>query len=244
MVGTYPIVVNVNAVDKDNYDITVVNGTYTVKTNVTVTTDDNGEKVVEANKKIDDEAAKSEEGVSSKNAIQNVLSASADASAATLKVEIGEKAAVTFDKAALQKLAENADVKISYSETKAEDITDKDLKGAALVIEISLSGASFEGGKALVTATFENKAPGGKKAVVYYVDANGKKTDMKAVFADGTVSFETTHFSTYVVEYVLTGGAIAGIVIGSVVGAAGIAVGVFFLLKKKNAKKGGEKAAE
>lgn len=243
-VGTYPIVVNVNGVDKDNYDITVVNGTYTVKTNVTVTTDDNGEKVVEANKKIDDEAAKSEEGVSIKNAIQNVLSASADASAATLKVEIGEKAAVTFDKAALQKLAENADVKISYSETKAEDITDKDLKGAALVIEISLSGASFEGGKALVTATFENKAPGGKKAVVYYVDANGKKTDMKAVFADGTVSFETTHFSTYVVEYVLTGGAIAGIVIGSVVGAAGIAVGAFFLLKKKNAKKGGEKAAE
>ena len=242
--GAYPIVVALTGADKDNYDLTIVNGVYTVKTNVIVDTDDNGEKIVESNKKIDDEAAKSEEGVSIKNAIQNVLSASADASEAKLKVEIGEKAAVTFDKAALQKLAENGDVKISYSETKAEDITDKDLKGAALVIEISLSGASFEGGKATIVAAFENKAPGGKKAVVYYVDANGKKTDMKAVFADGTVSFETTHFSTYVVEYVLTGGAIAGIVIGSVVGAAGIAVGVFFLLKKKNAKKGGEKVAE
>ena len=244
--GAYPIVVTVAGADKDNYDLTIVNGTYTVKTNVIVDTDDNGEKIVESNKKIDDEAAKSEEGVSIKNAIQNILSASADASEAKLKVEIGEKAAVTFDKAALRKLAENGDVKISYSETKAEDITDKDLKGAALVIEISLSGASFEGGKATIVAAFENKAPGGKKAVVYYVDANGKKTDMKAVFADGTVSFETTHFSTYVVEYVLTGGAIAGIVIGCVAGAAAIAVGVFFFLKKRKAKNSGaeQKVAE
>ena len=242
-VGTYPI--TLTSTNNPNYVVTLVNGTYTIKAKAAkVETNAAGEKVVENTEKISEEAAKSSEGVNITNMIQNVINAAADAPVVTLEFAIGEDATVAFDKAALMKLAENGNVKITYTETKAADVdtSKKEFKNAQLVIEISLSGASFEGGKATISTAFENKAPGGKKAVLYYVDENGKKTDMKATFADGTVTFETGHFSTYIVEYKLTGGAIAGIVIACVVAAAGIAVGVFFLLKKKGAKK--EAAAE
>ena len=242
-VGTYPI--TLTSTNNPNYVVTLVNGTYTIKAKAAkVETNAAGEKVVENTEKISEEAAKSSEGVNITNMIQNVINAAADAPVVTLEFAIGEDATVAFDKAALVKLAQNGDVKITYTETKAEDIDTgkKEFKNAQLVIEISLAGASFDGGKATISTAFENKAPGGKKAVLYFVDENGKKTDMKATFADGTVTFETGHFSTYIVEYKLTGGAIAGIVIACVVAAAGIAVGVFFLLKKKGAKK--EAAAE
>jgi len=241
-IGTYPI--TVVSANNANYVLTTENATYTVKAKAgKVETNEAGEKVVEQKETISEEAAKSEAGVSIKNMIQNVIAAAADAPVATLEIEIGTTATVTFDKAALQKLATAEDVKIVYTETKKADIdaAKKELKNAEFVIEVTLKGATFDGGKAVITASFENKAPGGKKAVVYYVDENGKKTDMNAVFENGTLSFETTHFSTYVVEYVLTGGSIAGIVIGCVVGVAAIAVAVFFLLKKK---KGGDNKAD
>ena len=110
------------------------------------------------------------------------------------------------------------------------------IEGAQLAIEVTLSGATFAMGKATVSAPFTTAVPEGIVAKVYYVNGN-EKTDMNAVFADGKVTFETTHFSDYIVVFEesrgLSGGAIAGIVIGCVVALAGIAVGVFFLLKKK-----------
>ena len=71
---------------------------------------------------------------------------------------------------------------------------------------------------------------------------------MKACFKDGKVTFTTTHFSTYAVEYVadesgLGGGAIAGIVIGCIAGVA-LACGAWFFLKKKKAAKNGEPEAK
>ena len=70
------------------------------------------------------------------------------------------------------------------------------------------------------------------------MDADGNKTDMNATFEDGVLTFETGHFSTYVVEYVLTGGSVSGIVIGCTVGAAGIAFCLwFFLSRRKGARR-------
>ena len=221
-VGAYPITFTLLA-DGANYDVTFVPATYTVKAKAGKT------------ERIEKDVVESE-GASIKGAIRNAILAEGEE---PLAIEIGEDVTIVFDKAALTELAKADDVKITYSETRAADVdkSDKALKNAELVIEISLGNATFAGGTATVTTAFENKAPMGKKAVVYYVDTNGKKTKVNAQFKNGTVSFETEHFSTYVVEYVLTGGSVAGIVIACVVGAAGIAVGVFFLLKKKKEQK-------
>ena len=78
---------------------------------------------------------------------------------------------------------------------------------------------------------------------------------MNATYSDSKITFETTHFSKYVIAFEqpepeiepqpntpevqpsdkkpLSSGAIAGIVIACVVVLAGVGVGVFFLLKKK-----------
>ncbi len=217
VVGAYPITFTLLA-DGANYVVEFIPATYTVKAKAGKT------------EKIEKDAAEGD-GVNIKGAIRNAVLSSSDK---PLSIAIGEVATVVFDKAALTELAKADDVKITYTETREGiDRGNKAFKNAQLVIEISLGDATFAGGTATVTTAFENKAPAGKKAVVYYVDVSGKKTKVNATFSGGTVSFETGHFSTYVVEYVLTGGAVAGIVIACVVGAAGIAVGVLFLLKKK-----------
>ena len=236
-IGTYPI--TLTSTNNPNYILTLVPGTYTVKSTAKVTEGDDGAKVVEKTEKISEEKAKAEEGVNITNMIQNVNAAAGDAEEATLTLEIGEGTAIAFNKEAIAELSKASDVKIIYIETEEANIdkNNKSLKKAQFMIEVSLGGATFEGGKATITTAFENKAPGGKKAVVYYVDENGKKTNMKGTFKDGTLTFTTGHFSTYVVEYVLNGGAIAGIVIACVVVAALIVLLILFLLKKRNGGK-------
>ena len=76
---------------------------------------------------------------------------------------------------------------------------------------------------------------------VVYIDDNGNFEECATTInEDGTITFETDHFSKYAVIGVnngLSGGAIAGIVIGSVAGAILLAVGGFaifwFVIKKK-----------
>ena len=238
--GVYPIQVNLTG--NGNYYVTAINGTYTVTTDVTIGTGEDGTKIVEGKGSLDKDAVKEGDGVSIKKLIKKVIDAAAEAPVASLSIEIGDGAIVTFNKSALTELAKADEVKITYVETLADDIDKsiKSIKNAELVIEISLGDATFTGGTATISTAFDNKAPKGKKAVVYYVDENGKKTDMKATFKDGTVTFSTGHFSTYAVEYVLSGGAIAGIVIGCVVGAAAIGFCVYFFLFRKKGKKTAE----
>ena len=257
--------ITVTVAGNDNYDVTVTNATYTVNAKITPakpaeegqepSTEETTTQVEPISAEEIAEKTESGEGVSIKDQLDNVkavIDAVPESKVESITFQLGAAdeesetpvPTITFSLEAIKQLTENEDVKITYKETKAADVdkTDKALKNAVLVIEISLGGAKFDNGTATISTAFENKAPNGKKAVVYFVDDNGKKTDMKATFADGKVTFETTHFSTYVVEYVevesgLSGGAIAGIVIGCVVGVAAIAVGVFFFLKKKGGKK-------
>jgi hypothetical protein len=60
----------------------------------------------------------------------------------------------------------------------------------------------FKGGKATIAIPFtpeEGKAAEDHK--VYFVDDNGEMTLMPAVYVDGHMVFETTHFSDYVIVY-------------------------------------------
>ena len=67
-------------------------------------------------------------------------------------------------------------------------------------MEITLDGATFRNGKVTITLPFDIPIPKDKVAKLYYVN-NNRRTDMHAVFADGFVTFETNHFSTYVVVF-------------------------------------------
>ena len=60
--------------------------------------------------------------------------------------------------------------------------------------------SDFGGGKVTVSVPFA--IPTGKKAadfVVAYVADNGKVTEMPTTYKDGVISFETTHFSDYII---------------------------------------------
>jgi hypothetical protein len=60
--------------------------------------------------------------------------------------------------------------------------------------------SDFGGGKVTVSMPFA--IPTGKKAadfVVAYVADNGKVTEMPTTYKDGVISFETTHFSDYII---------------------------------------------
>jgi hypothetical protein len=60
--------------------------------------------------------------------------------------------------------------------------------------------SEFDGGKVTVTVPFE--VPAGKTGdqfYVAYIAADGTMTVMPTVYADGKLSFETTHFSDYAI---------------------------------------------
>ena len=242
----------------DEADITYVGnkqtkvGTYTITVSVAETKNFNAEsktlevKVLEAEpikgadgkeefyKDIEPEAAAST-GVDINAIIANAAKAG-DNAGLTLKVGEGAtQSTIVLDAAAINALS-GKDVKLTY-EVKEGEAAAAAVKGAELVLEISLSGMTE--GNATITVPFENKAPGGKVAKIFFVDENGKKTDMKGVFENGTVTFTTDHNSTYMVAYVLSTGTIIGIIVGAVVAVAVVVVLVIVLGKKK---KGGAPA--
>ena len=141
---------------------------------------------------------------------------------------------IIFDSSAVEALG-NANVTIS-AKVSTKNLT---VENAELVLEVTVSGATFENGKATVAIPFDKEAPQGKVGKVYYIDEQGNKTDMNATFENGKVVFTTNHFSTYAVMFEdvpatgLSGGAIAGIVIGSLFGLLLISCAVLFVLIKK-----------
>ncbi|MBQ3754841.1 MAG: hypothetical protein II867_01600, partial [Clostridia bacterium] len=156
-------------------------------------------------------------------------SAKADTTAKDVKLEVGE-VTIVFNGTALDAIGGND---VALKVVVGEEA------GAEMVLNITLNGATFAEGKATVSVPYANSVPSGKVVKVYFVDADGSKTDMNATLVEGVLSFDTNHFSKYIVAVEeapkggLSGGAIAGIVIAVVVVVAGAAVGVFFFLKKK-----------
>ena len=141
---------------------------------------------------------------------------------------------IVFDSNAVKAIGD-ANVTLS-----AKVVTENvEVENAELVLEVTLEGATFEGGEAKVSIPFEKEVPTGKVAKVYYIADDGTRTDMNATLLDGKIVFTTNHFSTYAVMFEdvpatgLSGWAIAGIVIGSVVLLLIIACAVLVILNKK-----------
>ncbi|MCQ2413880.1 MAG: hypothetical protein MJ082_03670, partial [Clostridia bacterium] len=123
--------------------------------------------------------------------------ASAKTAGDAVKVNAGT-VSVTFDAAAVNAIA-GAEAALKV-ETTAENAAAK-VPDAKLVIEITLDGATFQGGSATVKLPFTQTVPEGKVAKVYYVDGEGNKTDMNAALENGEIVFTTNHFSTYAVLF-------------------------------------------
>ena len=120
---------------------------------------------------------------------------------------------VTFDKAAVSAInTQSGDNAIKLVAKKVEktalnapqkEMLEKTAVHQVLTLEANAGQtkiSDFGGGKVTVSVPFA--IPTGKKAadfVVAYVADNGKVTEMPTTCADGFISFDTYHFSTYVV---------------------------------------------
>ena len=213
--------------DYDNYNaIADMTATITV-TEAAPTQNEDGSKTYE--KEVDQKQAASE-GVDMTAIFDDA--AKDDRTEKEVKLSVGTTE-IVFDAAAIAAIA-GKDVKLQVNVIMPDENDAEE--NAEMTLDITLTGATFEQGKVTVTAAFDKAAPKGMVSKVYYVDADGNRTDMNATFSDGKVVFETNHFSRYIVVFEkagLSGGAVAGIVIACLVFAALVAVGVIFLLRKK-----------
>lgn len=103
-------------------------------------------------------------------------------------------AAVTLVAKEVEKTTLNAPQKEALEKTKIHQVLSLEAKAGATKI------SDFGGGKVTVSVPFA--IPAGKKAAdfaVAYVADNGKVTAMPTTYQDGAISFETTHFSSYII---------------------------------------------
>ena len=155
-------------------------------------------------------------------------------------------ATITFDLDAVNAIGTANSV--DFRMTTSDDVTDVDVAGAVKTINITVGG--FTAGTAKVEIPFTTEVANGKVAKVYYVNG-GTKTDMNATLENGKITFETTHFSEYVIAIEdetttpetpaktgLGAGAIVGIIIAvlAVLGGGAFCVYWFVIRKKKLAK--------
>lgn len=127
---------------------------------------------------------------------------------AELSVTVETNFAVTFNASAIDTVAQmnNALLKIGIGDDakKAEVKQEANLVTVKAVIDISLgsSSVSFGDGKVTITYPVDATDLGARQTVVvYYVDDYGNKAVMVTTYENGVVSFETNHFSTYVIAY-------------------------------------------
>ena len=142
---------------------------------------------------------------------------------------------IAFDNAAVNAIGGN---EVSLQATVKENVAE--IADAALVIEVTLSGATFSDGKAKVTVPFSQSVPEGKTLKVYFINGD-QRQDMNATLVDGNVVFETNHFSTYAIVFENTPSSNDGngggfpIWIVAVIAVVAIAVvgGAFFFMQQK-----------
>ena len=107
---------------------------------------------------------------------------------------------LTIDADTANKLDTNTPITLlilTGKEYASGNVDKANLANQKLVLEISLEGQALNGkAKIKVPVNFEVKE--NEEVHVYYVDQNGNTEDMHATYSNGIVSFETTHFSTYV----------------------------------------------
>ena len=227
--GEYDI--TVVSAGNSNYTLTAVNGKY-VLTEAPAVINEEGE--TEFVKVISEEAAKTE-GADLTDIFNNAKAAEGENKIVTATIGDTE---IVFDQAAIEKIAgKDANLKLVVSSENLEESVE-------LELNVTLTGASFKGGKATVTTKLNKAIPAGMVGKVYYVAADGVRTDMKATFADGKVSFDTDHFSRYIVvfEKVATdseskGGLSTGVLIATAAGAVVILIIIVIIIASASKKK-------
>jgi len=237
--GSYTVIVKV--AEGTNYLAAETTVVITVKETAPITNEETGTST--HSKIISVENA--QEGASMTEIFKN---AQADESESKEISATIDAANIVFNEAAIEEISTADEVKLKFNVVYVEDSEDIEiaaLQGAEVIIKVSLSeGITFESGKATITIDLKKEVPDKKIVKVYYVDADGSRTDMNATFADGKVTFETNHFSDYIVVFEkkgLSGGAIAGIVIGSIFGLLIVAFIILFILYKRDNGKDDDK---
>ena len=166
-----------------------------------VVTEDSGNKSF--TRDVDAKAA--EEDINVKQTFK--VAANDEAKNKELTIKAGD-VTVSFDANAINEIGNKATtftVKLTYLK-----------QGPEAKVDVSLNGVKFDTGISTVSFKYQKSIPVGMQAVVRYVDAEGNKTTMKTWMENGVISFETNHFSTFIVEYELSAGAIALIIVGSI----------------------------
>ena len=169
------------------------------------------------------------------------LFAQAKAEAGSVEVKKDELT-ISFNNDAVNAIGD-ANVKIS-AKVSTENLK---VENAQMVLDVTLTGATFEKGKAIVNIPFNKEVPAGKVAKVYYIADDGTRTDMNATFENGKATFVTNHFSTYAIifEDVVTTGmpgwGIALIIIGAIILTCGICYLLLFFVFNKWAEIDGKK---
>lgn len=99
---------------------------------------------------------------------------------------------IEFGNSAIKQLATQNDVLLKV--TKGNNA---DYENCIDSFIITLNGKQFNSGEVKVSFEVENANKG--KLKVYYINENNERVDMNAVYSGNTVSFNTNHFSTYIV---------------------------------------------
>jgi|GEM_PF-5078970 len=161
-----------------------------------------------------------------------------------IKVIFSSGVTVELNSAAASSFAsENAKLGV-YKVTKADDATGDIVKagfkiGNCDVYEIYAENADFDS-KGTATVTVDCKVEDGYRAMVYYVNENGRKTFMASEYSNGKLTFKTNHFSTYVVEKVVydaAAGLRTAIILSCVIVIATAAVIGYLIFKTRISRK-------
>jgi hypothetical protein len=126
---------------------------------------------------------------------------------AGVKVNFGD-VSIYFDNDAVQEINSTASASLSITKVDGSVTTEGDYRSAGfdletcVIYEFSMAGATFNGGIATVSIPYSSD---GKNVKVFYVDADGNKTEMQSTYdeATGMITFTTNHFSTYVITEIM-----------------------------------------
>ena len=158
--------------------------------------------------------------------------ANANDSSVTFEIDNIE---IVFDVDAVKNIALNIIVNLKMG-IQTQNLDGFNIENAQMLLTLSLGGATFSSGKAIVTISNVQIEKNGE-IKVYYLNGNNRE-DMGATYSSGNVTFETTHFSDYVVAYTLpkAGGDFPILIVIIIAVVIGGGLCAFLLTRKKGDK--------
>ena len=106
-----------------------------------------------------------------------------------------------------------------------------------LVLNISLNKKTFDSGNVKITYDFEENIDVTDSTKVYFVGENNNLIDMNGTITNNSVTFNTNHFSTYIVVYEKTTNNYTALIIIAFITIAVISsIAIVYSLKKKKEK--------